>query len=417
MVDSSLSTRSKGFSLVEMMVALVFVMVLMAGMASVFKTSLSTFFTSGEALSSNRRNRLSIDLLVADLDTANMYLSNLSTPPNFGSNPPFCVLPNMQVTGDPNLATSYCDELYFYLDQAPSFDGTLSSAITEQSAGQLVAAGPTNQALSNTQFSIECGNAFNASLVTAGQEVFFKDSGEVAFLTAVGAPSDGQVHNSLVKVTLGLDPNAGLVGTGAVGFGKTSHIGSSAVVFFQPAQVVKYSVQLIKLDTDPNGPLVPCLVRDQGAYSAQAPGYANFQTNQPQQIITENVQGFKVYLSVSSPTPAAPNTPQAWAGLWAVPPNANQTGFTGWTSGLLGNDPASISTQMSAVVPNATLPANNPNWFRSVPTLVRFDVTTRTATQRTEYSPNPTTPTVAYKLQTQSIVIVPRHSGLPMDWT
>jgi len=191
------------------------------------------------------------------------------------------------------------------------------------------------------------------------------------------------------------------------------------VVFFRPAQVVKYSVQLLNLDPNPGGPLVPCLVRDQGDYSAQSAGYANFKTNQTQQIITENVQGFKVYLSVSSPAVATPDTPQAWAGNWAVPPKPTQTGWTGWTTGILATDAASLNTQVGAVLPNATLPANNPNWFRAIPTLIRFDVTTRSATQRTEYSATPTAtnPTAAYKLQTQSMVYVPRHSGLPMDFS
>jgi len=53
------------------------------------------------------------------------------------------------------------------------------------------------------------------------------------------------------------------------------------------------------------------------------------------------------------------------------------------------------------------------HWFRSIPTLVRVDVSTRTATQRTEYSDTPNT--LAYKDLTQSLVFVPRHSGLTMN--
>ena len=89
----------QGFSLVEMLVALVFTGILMAGMATVFKTSLSTFYTSGEQLSSARRNRMSIDLLGDDLNAACMYLLDPSVPPAVvATNPPFYILPNMAVT-------------------------------------------------------------------------------------------------------------------------------------------------------------------------------------------------------------------------------------------------------------------------------------------------------------------------------
>jgi hypothetical protein len=49
--------------------------------------------------------------------------------------------------------------------------------------------------------------------------------------------------------------------------------------------------------------------------------------------------------------------------------------------------------------------------------LVRVDLTTRTAAQRTEYIGvnNASAATgAAYKLLTQSLIFVPRHSGLPI---
>ena len=48
-------SAQRGFSLVELLVALVFTMVLMAGMANVYRASLSSFYTSGESISSVRR--------------------------------------------------------------------------------------------------------------------------------------------------------------------------------------------------------------------------------------------------------------------------------------------------------------------------------------------------------------------------
>src|SRR5664279_6108919 len=100
--------NERGFSLVELLVALVFTMVLMAGMANVYKASLSSFYTSGESLSNLRRNRMSVDLLADDINAACMYLVDLTNPPLVSStSPPFYLKPNMPTGGvapDPTTA-------------------------------------------------------------------------------------------------------------------------------------------------------------------------------------------------------------------------------------------------------------------------------------------------------------------------
>ena len=65
-----------GFSLVELLVAVLFIGILMAGMANVFKSSVNTMATSSEGISSNRRNRMSIDLLYDDLNIAGLYITD-----------------------------------------------------------------------------------------------------------------------------------------------------------------------------------------------------------------------------------------------------------------------------------------------------------------------------------------------------
>ena len=119
MAKALLRRSARGFSLVELLVALVFTMVLMAGMANVYKASLTTYYTSGESLSSARRNRMSVDLLVDDLNTACMYLTDLSVPPTVSAAvPPIYILPlntlssitgfssTMKVTETPSLVFS-----------------------------------------------------------------------------------------------------------------------------------------------------------------------------------------------------------------------------------------------------------------------------------------------------------------------
>jgi Tfp pilus assembly protein PilW len=410
--------RRNGFSLVEMLVALVFTMVLMAGMASVFKASLSSTFTSGEQLSSIRRNQMSLDLLGSDLNTACMYLINLDAPPTTSAtNPPFYILPNMPITqinnttSPPSTALSTdpttSDELYFYLDQAFQFEGTLKGSSSQSSASELVNSGAA-AATSDFTFTVDCNNnpSYAAQVqqaqATGNLSIIFKDSFKIANVTAITSVSGSQV-----TLVTGASATSGITGTGSSGLPTNfKHISGSGIVFTLPNQMVRYRLQMLMLDPDPTKPNgIPCLVRDQGTYSGS--GFVVDNT-QPQQIITENVQNFKVYLSA--------NAGQGWAGM-----DVTTNGFTlGWG----GTNPASgsqtiqgeLNAQLVAENPKtATTIPGDPNWFRNVPILVRVDVTTRTANQRTEYSNTPNSNTAAYKQMTQSLVFVPYHSGLPIN--
>ena len=396
-----------GFSLVELLVAVMFIGILMAGMANVFKSSVSTLATSSEGISSARRNRMSIDLLYDDLNTAGLYITDLSSPPLLASsNPAFYVLPNMPVAGvaasdliSNTLTPQTADELYFYLDQPLPFEGTLTDTggtgtNSAQSASQLVMAGAAPVAGVDNKFTIECWNAAYANMVQAGYCAVIKDSWEVLYVQAP-APA-----GTTVTFTTGTNPSVAMTGVGPSGAPpKTKHLLNSSVLFYQPAQMVRYQVQMKLYDPQkPTG--VPCLVRDQGTYTAA--GFVAVPALQT--IVAENVDGFKVYLSAGTD----PTTKQiAWAGL-----NQTYAGFTaGWANGMQ----VDLNTQLGKVGrPNYTTTSGDPGWLRDIPTLVRLDITTRTATQRSEYSTTPLT-TTAYKYFIQSLVIVPRHSGLTMN--
>jgi hypothetical protein len=389
--------NERGFSLVELLVALVFTMVLMAGMANVYKASLSTFYTSGEALSNLRRNRMSVDLLADDINAACMYLVDLTTPPTVSAaSPPFYILPNMPITApgpnDPTLS----DELYFYVDQPLPFDGSMGgpAAPTERTAAEMVlAAGTAAQsatAADNT-YVIDCGSLTYAKLVKKGQIFIFKDSWEAGYISAdPAAPTD-----KMVTVLTGASPDTAITGLGPSGLPlNKKHLPGTGIVFMTPGQMIRYRIEIVKLDPgNANG--IPCLVRDQGTYSL-----AGFTVNAaiPQQVISENVSGFKVYLSTNSGT--------AWAGL-----GAGYTGFDGgWDAGIR----ADLDTQLLASGRrDFTSTRVNEHWFRLIPTLVRVDVSTRTATQRAEYSAAGNA--LAYRNLTQTLVFVPRHSGLTLN--
>ena len=417
--SNSLTVGTLGFSLVELMVALVFTGLLMTGMAKVFQSSLSTFYTSGEILSSARRNRASIDLLYDDLNAADMYLTDLSAPPRevSATNPAFYVVPNQMVVGagpdDPgSLARPYsADELYFYMDQPLAFEGTLTAPgnnaasilNTETSTGT----GATTSIADNT-FTVDCGdpvyakllektvNAAAAKTPPSGLTMVLKDQWKTVYFTS--APISGSPAQN-VTIAGGGNVSSGITGSGDPGTPSGPHILGSTVMFYKPSQMVRYSIKMKMLD--PQNPAgIPCLVRDQGVYSA-----AGFVADNAQEsIITENVAGFKAYLSV--------NSGQTWAGLdTATNTPKTYAGFnTGWTSGIR----ADLDTQLAAAGrADFQTTQGNEHWFRKIPTLVRLDITTRTATKRTEYAATPTT--AAYRELVQSFVIVPRHFGLPLN--
>ena len=387
---------TSGFSLVELLVALVFTMVLMAGMANVYKASLSAFYTSGESISSTRRNRMSVDLLVEDLNQAGMFLTDLaSAPPVTEAMPVFLILPNMPVTGHGDNDPLATDELYFYQDQPLPFEGTLASGGTQLSAIELVARG-TAVATADTSYTLDCGSAAYASQVAIGQVLVFKDAWQALTITSA-TPSGSSVTVGTLPTATSADL-AGITGGGAAApASQVRHLAGSRVLIIQPAQMVRYRIQMLNLDPG-SATGIPCLVRDQGDYSIAA-----FTASQPQQIIAENVAGFAVYLSTNGGT--------SWAGLDASGAKAIYSDFeSGWDTGIRAELDAQLLTSGRPGVKSTRI---GPSWFRNIPLLVRVDITTRTATRRSEYAANPNA--VAYRLQTQSLVLVPRHSGLAMN--
>jgi len=381
-----MARNERGFSLVELLVALVFTMMLMAGMAAVFRSSLSTFYSSGEKLSSERRNRMSLDLLSDDLNNAGMYLADLATPPSVTSeNPPFRVIPSDPSEWTDTGVTMGGDQLLFYTDEPLPFEGRLDKGETAvRTAAELVSEGAAAEAKDYT-YTIKCGESAYANQVKAGDIFILKDAWEVGYV------SSATVDGSSVKVVAGSDPNAGVTGRGGSGLpSKSSHLDETRVLFVRPGQMVRYRIERLKLDPlQPDG--IPCLVRDKGVYA----GTAFTADAGSRQIITENVTGFRVLLSADSG--------KNWVGGSAY--DAKK-----WADIRKGLDDQLAASGRA----DYTSTQGSEHWFRSIPVLVRVDVTTRTATRRTEFA-STSTPSLAYKELTQSLVMVPRHFGLTMN--
>lgn len=392
---------SLGFSLVELLVALVFTMILMAGMAKVFQSSLSNFYTSGEKLSSIRRNRVALDLVYDDLNSAGMALIDITTPiPGGDTNPVFYIIPNVSVTGAGTSDPQSTDELYMAYDQPLPFDGNLVSgggAVSGGTAATKVLTGGSLTAGTDDVYEIDCKDATYAKAVKPGMSFHIKDDmSRAAYQIKTAAPASDATHVAITVVT------APSIATQVTGRGdpgtlrSTKRISGSNVVFILPTQMVRYHIAMLKLDpSNANG--IPCLVREQGNY---VPNAAFTPDASLTQVIAENVAGFKAFLSA--------NSGASWAGLALA---STTTGFSnGWTNGIQ----AALNTQLGTVARvDYTTTAGNLNWYRDIPVLVRLDITTRTATKRGEYSS--TGNTLAYKNLTQSVVLVPRHFGLPLS--
>ncbi len=377
MPDRAAPVRQHGFSLVELLVALVFTAILVAGLAQVFKSSLQTFTTSGEVVSAVRRGQLATDLLAEDLNHAGMYLAELAAAPRLSpANPPLQVIPDQPVVYLPELRG---DHLLFYLDEPLPFQGIFlgsgSGGESGRTQAELEALGGEPTAADFT-LEVDCGRDSFASQVKAGMRVAFKDFWSVS---RIGSATP---KGRRVTLTLQADPEATLRGQGSADAIPTDkHLAGAAVLFFRPAQQIRYSLQALQLD--PKGEWIPCLVRDQGDYRD-----SGFVANTAlRQVLVEQVSGFKVYLSVDGG--------QQWAGLGDAAAD--------WTA---------IVAQLNAQLEGLGRPglAGQEHWFRSIPTLVRVDLTTRTHARRGEYSA--TGAEAVHKTSTQSLVMQPRHFGL-----
>lgn len=417
--------RSDGFSLVELMVALAFTGILMAGMSLVFKSSLTTFYTSAEGLSAYRRNRASMDMLYEDINSIGLYLSDLTgTPSGLGpNNPPFFFKPHQPVQNGG--AGDFADELYFYIDQPYPFVGTLAklpggSYMTLSNGGVINAnqnvavakGGDPSYALStyDSTIQVDCGNPVYAQQVYndylkygLNPNLILQDNYS-PFVTTGQKPPSG----SILNFTTGQSANIAMTGEGNSGaYQPMSHRLNTNVTLYLPGQWIRYSVQALKLDPQNAGYAVPCLVRDQGTYD----GTTFTAIAGLQQVINENVTGFQIFLSAAPGYLQANDPTHAWAPFttYTTPPTDFATYWSG-KDGVLGN----LDTQLTSVGRTGATTSSDASWFRSIPVVVRVDLTTRTATKRSEYSTSAATPT-DYKYVKRTFAMVPRHFGLPFN--
>lgn len=402
MADRSSLRRTRGFTLTELMVSLLFTSLLMAGLAKVYKASLSSFQTSAEKIAAGRRSRVAIDMLSDDLNAAGMFLWDLSKYPEslVASTPGFWVNPNVTLAlSDGSIKN---DQIFFYFDEALPFEGKTAAGNGSELAVEGLNRGVndnTQYDKSNTSITIDTGDPSFAAMIKKGQRLIIKD-GWPGFIIQ----EDPIVSGRFVTVDPGLNSisdfasgnsmqSASGAPTGANVISSPNHRVGAPVTFMNVAQAVVYSIQARNVDPADPAHTVPCLVRQQGPYSPTGLG-----TITSTQILAEDVSGMQVHFSVDGG--------RTWLRETAA------TGFaSGWTSGYRAKIEAALASGYGRPG-NTSL--SHPAWFREIPLLVRVDVTTRTSQRREEYRTG-TTLALAYKEQVHSLVLRPRHFGLSFN--
>lgn len=396
-------SRSRGFSLVEMLVALLFISVLMAGMLRIYGSAMSVFATTTDTLTANRTKRWAITTVEDDFQSAGyFYYAPFRTLPGYvsvdlaaGQNA-LMILPNRATsysildpgTGTASTETVWSDEVQFLEDQPLPIRAQLSGQTSAHNVLPL---------------TVTSGNL---AVVQAGDLAILLD--ELYEVCRVASVGTGSVTLDTSSSAL-QDPADGS-GTGATaGLKALTHYAGAAVVFVRPLQVIRYAVLPLALDPSSTTSMVPCLVRDQTTYPATGaritwPAANATATGFTRTIIAENVAGVPF-------TGTAPTLPNQYG--FRVDISLDQ-GAT-WHRGGAADWTAVAANLNSWLAANGTAPytsiasADNPIWFRTVPALFRLDVTTRTALKRTD--PNAPANRV-YSYRSQTLLCQPRNFSL-----
>ena len=393
--------RTRGFSLVELLIALVFISFLMAGMLRIYGSSIQGFMAANESAKAQRDNRWAQENLTDDLESAGYFffyggrpaVSGISV--SSGSQNPLMLFPNQTITNkaadpanpsaSPTNETITFDELQFLRDEI--------LPITAQLSAQPTDSGSISVTLSDG----------NLSQVKAGDFAVLMDAAPYQMILISGAPGSGTSGTVPLSTAAIQDPSTGAVISSSVL--TLNHQPGVDVLFVRAYQVVRYTVMPLSLDPSNSNATVPCMVRDEAPYpssgalivwpAANATAAQLAAANVTRTLVAQNVTGLRFDMSLDQ-------------------------GAT-WTRGAdWSTTQSNLNAKLSAL---ATSPSNagigyastttdptNPLWYRGAPLLFRADVTTRTVLKRADFSA--TVNTASYRTRTQTFLVQPRNFGL-----
>lgn len=371
----------RGFSLIEMLVAVMFIGILSAGMLRIYSSNLAGSQRLNDMIGSQRRGRWALASLQDDVSAIGFFaFVPFNQPTGYsvasGSQEPLMVLPSptpVNVTGiDPanpggGLVTAPLapnpDEFQFVGDLPLPIQATV--------------AGPPTAAVLTV--NVQSGNL---SEVQPGDIVAVMDASfEQVQVAAVNPPN--------ITVSAAGALTAGVSQAGGYALAPTlgAHQTGAPVAFYRPNVVTRYSIQALAWDPSNAGITIPCLVRQMAPYPSG--GTLINWVGVQQDVIAENIDGFNVDLSFDG------------GGSWLRQGSAN------WDA---------IVAKMVALTPGGkSLNPRNPSdplWFRNFPCMIRMQITSRSATPRAANAD--VAGTAAYVRRTQTLMVTPRNFGLPL---
>ncbi len=373
-----------GFSLVELLVALVFTSVLMAGMFRVFAASTATFSAMSDTISIQRKARWAVRLLQDEVLQVG-YTMPPRIPPEFavgaGLQPPL-MFQTASPAYTPPGASGPVDELQIVSD-VPLCDGTFAAATAAFDTtfqGKILNNGASIQAgdiLFVQDSKAEFAKVASTAALPGGLWQITLASSEASAQNIYGKPTSGVVHATLQK----------------------AHWANAPFQVIRPLQIIRYTIVPRALDVANPSNMVPCLVRQAQPMAA---GQATWSPalNTPttdEQILLDNVIGLAVDMSIDGGKTWLRGASNDWTGISASINTA-----------LLGS--ASPFVKQSGGTGNG----GDPMWFHYTPALFRITLQTRSAVQRTEFNQsfNAASPTAAYRIRQEVLMLSPRNFAL-----
>ena len=376
----------RGFSLIEMLVAMMFIGILTAGMMRLYSSNLAGFQRVNDNISSQRRGRWALASLQDEVASIGYFAFVGFNNPAAGSysvtsgtQEPFMILPGpvaVQVNSpDPanpsapviSTLTPNPDELQYVSDLSLPIQATLATSSSVTASGLIL--------------NLQSGSLAD---LKAGDVVAILDNNFEQFFVKVPDTSGTTVVADLVATTN--NPNMSQAYP-MVTPGSKAHLAGTPLAFYRPNVVTRYSIQALAWDPSNTAITIPCLVRQQTSYPVG--GSAVAWAGVPIEVIAENIDGFRVDLSFDGGA------------------NWRRTGAANWDAIVNNISTALVPLGVTGVPARNT---TNPLWFRTYPFLIRMDIVSRSAAPKAAAGAI----TAAYVHRTQTLMVSPRNFGFPL---
>jgi len=395
--------RIAGFSMVELLVALVFISLLMAGMLRIYGSAIQGFSAANESVKAQRDNRVAMQGIEDDLSQVGYQFPYVTSATalniNTGGQNPMMLLPGQTITvkdvnqadatAAPTSETITFDELQITTDQPLSVAAHLTAV-------------PTSSGAVDLEFTEGSFADLQAGDMIVLLDAQLRDAYDSAVVAST-VPTSGTSGTLPLSSASTQNANSGGFGGGGGGLTRLDHAINADIIFIRPAQVIRYTLLPLALDPANSAATVACLVRDQKAYpsdgsliawpASTATAAQLTAAGVTRTLVAENVTALRFDISADQGT--------TWnrAASWS----ATLTNLNTALGTLSTNNPGQgyVSSAQDS---------SKPEWYRYAPMLFRVDITTRTALKRVDFSS--TANTSSYRTRTQTLLVQPRNFGL-----